>query len=56
MTAYKDFKPPTFHDATKRFAAGSDPPRAYPERCLETVAAREPVAKALTGTHEAGAR
>lgn len=43
MTAYSDFKPLTFHDATKRFADGSDTPRAYLERCLETVAAREPV-------------
>jgi Asp-tRNA(Asn)/Glu-tRNA(Gln) amidotransferase A subunit family amidase len=56
MTAYKDFKPLTFHDAAKRFAAGSDTPRAYLERCLETVAAREPVVKAFTAINEAGAR
>ena len=56
MTAYSDFKPLTFHDATKRFADGSDTPRAYLERCLETVAAREPVVKALTAINEAGAR
>ncbi len=48
MTAYKDF--------TKRFADGSDTPRAYLERCLETVAAREPVVKAFTAINEAGAR
>ena len=56
MTAYKDFKPLTFHDAVKRFADGSDTPRAYLERCLETVAAREPVVKAFTAINEAGAR
>jgi Asp-tRNA(Asn)/Glu-tRNA(Gln) amidotransferase A subunit family amidase len=56
MTAYSDFKPLTFHDATKDFADGSDTPRAYLERCLETVAAREPVVKAFTAINEAGAR
>ena len=56
MTAYKDFKPITFHDAAKRFADGSDTPRAYLERCLETVATREPVVKAFTAINEAGAR
>mgnify|MGYP003606644733 CR=1 FL=1 len=56
MTAYKDFQPLTFHDAAKRFADGSDTPRAYLERCLETVAAREPVVKAFTAINEAGAR
>ena len=56
MTAYKEFKPLTFHDAAKRFADGSDTPRAYLERCLETVAAREPVVKAFTAINEAGAR
>ncbi len=56
MTAYSDFKPLTFHDATKRFSDGSDTPRAYLERCLETVAAREPVVKAFTAINEAGAR
>lgn len=56
MTAYSDFKPLTFHDATKRFSDGSDTPRAYLERCLKTVAAREPVVKAFTAINEAGAR
>ncbi len=56
MTAYSDFKPLTFHDATERFSDGSDTPRAYLERCLETVAAREPVVKAFTAINEAGAR
>ncbi|MDP1964479.1 MAG: amidase, partial [Reyranella sp.] len=56
MTAYQDYKPLTFHDATPRFADGSDTPRAYLERCLETIAAREPVVKAFTAINEAGAR
>ncbi len=56
MTAYSDFKPLTFHDAAKRFADGSDTPRAYLERCLETVASREPTVKAFTAMNEAGAR
>ncbi len=56
MSAYSDFKPLTFHDAAKRFAEGGDTPRAYLERCLETVAAREPVVKAFTAINEAGAR
>ncbi len=56
MPPYKDFKPLTFHDAAKRFADGGDTPRAYLERCLETVAAREPVVKAFTAINKAGAR
>jgi Asp-tRNA(Asn)/Glu-tRNA(Gln) amidotransferase A subunit family amidase len=56
MTAYRDYKPLTFHDALPRFADGSDTPRAYLERCLETIAAREPVVKAFTAINEAGAR
>lgn len=56
MTAYKDFKPLTFHDGTKGFRDGNDSPRAYLERCLETIAAREPVVKAFTAINEDGAR
>src|SRR6476646_7599827 len=56
MTAYADYKPLTFHDATRRFTDGNDSPRAYLERCLETIAAREPVVKAFTAMNEAGAR
>ena len=56
MTAYQDYKPLTFHDAVPRFRDGSDTPRAYLERCLETIAAREPVVKAFTAINEAGAR
>ncbi|HEX2886830.1 amidase [Vineibacter terrae] len=56
MTAYADYKPLTFHDAAARFTDGSDSPRAYLERSLETIAQREPVVKALTAMNEAGAR
>ena len=47
MTSYADYKPLTFHDAARRFTDGNDNPRAYLERCLETITAREPVVKAL---------
>ena len=56
MTAYADYKPLTFHDAARRFADGNDSPRAYLERCLETIAEREPVVKAFTALNESGAR
>lgn len=56
MTAYADYKPLTFHDAARRFTDGNDSPRAYLERCLETVAQREPVVKAFTAVNETGAR
>src|SRR5689334_21702889 len=56
MTAYADYKPLTFHDAARRFTDGNDSPRAYLERCLETIAQREPVVKAFTVINETGAR
>ena len=56
MTTYADYKPLTFYDAARRFADGNDSPRAYLERCLETIAAREPMVKALTAINETGAR
>jgi Asp-tRNA(Asn)/Glu-tRNA(Gln) amidotransferase A subunit family amidase len=56
MTAYADYKPLTFHDAARRFTAGNDSPRAYLERCLETIALRESVVKAFTAINESGAR
>ena len=56
MTAYADHKPLTFHDAARRFADGSDSPRSYLERCLETIAQRDPTVKAITAINEAGAR
>jgi Asp-tRNA(Asn)/Glu-tRNA(Gln) amidotransferase A subunit family amidase len=56
MTTYADYKPLTFHDAARRFTDGNDNPRAYLERCLETIAQREPMVKALTAINETGAR
>jgi Asp-tRNA(Asn)/Glu-tRNA(Gln) amidotransferase A subunit family amidase len=56
MAAYADYQPLTFHDAARRFTDGNDSPRAYLERCLETIAAREPVVKALTAINQGGAR
>jgi len=50
------FQQLTFHDATKGFSEGADTPRAYLERCLETIAAREPVVQAFVVVNEAGAR
>jgi len=41
------FKGLEFHSALPDFASGADNPRAYLERCLETVAAREPVVQAF---------
>jgi len=56
MIPYTDYTPLTFHDAARRFTDGNDSPRAYLERCLETIAEREPVVKALTALNETGAR
>jgi Asp-tRNA(Asn)/Glu-tRNA(Gln) amidotransferase A subunit family amidase len=56
MTNYAAYTPLTFHDAARKFGNGSDSPRAYLERCLQTIAAREPVVKAFTAINEAGAR
>ncbi|MBV1796599.1 amidase [Siccirubricoccus sp. G192] len=50
------FRALTFHDAARRFAEGADTPRAYLERCLETIAAREPVVQAWVMLNETGAR
>jgi Asp-tRNA(Asn)/Glu-tRNA(Gln) amidotransferase A subunit family amidase len=50
------FKPLTFHDAVPRFLDGSDTPRAYLERCLEVIAAREPKVKGWVTINESGAR
>ncbi len=56
MPPYADYRPLTFHDAARRFTDGNDNPRAYLERCLETIANREPVVKAFTAINETGAR
>ena len=39
-----------------RFREGTDTPRAYLERCMETIKEREPVVKAFVALNEAGAR
>lgn len=52
----REYRPLTFHDAAARFRDGGDDPRAYLERCLETISAREPVVKAIVSMNEAGAR
>lgn len=52
----REFRALSFHDAIARFRDGSDSPRAYLERCLETIAAREPVVRAFAALNEAGAR
>ena len=49
------FRPLTFHDAVPGFAEG-DSPRAYLERCLETIEAREPMVKAWVTLNHEGAR
>jgi Asp-tRNA(Asn)/Glu-tRNA(Gln) amidotransferase A subunit family amidase len=52
----RTFRARTFYDATPRSRDGSDTPRAYLERCLETIAAHEPVVWAFAALNEAGAR
>ena len=52
----RTFRGITFHDATPRFRDGSDSARAYLERCLETISAREPIVKAFVTTNVEGAR
>src|ERR1044072_7219770 len=56
MTTYADYKPLPFPAPPRRFTAANANPRASLERCLETIAAREPVVKALTALNESGAR
>ena len=38
----REFKALTYHDATASFGEGTNSPRAYLERCLETIAEKEP--------------
>jgi len=52
----REFTALTFHDAATTFRDGSDTPRAYLERCLETIAEREPVVRAFVTLNPAGAR
>jgi len=52
----REFRALTFHDAVARFRDGSDTPRAYLERCLETIADRDPVVQAFVVVNQAGGR
>jgi len=52
----REFRALTFHDAVAHFRDGSDTPRAYLERCLETIAEREAVVRAFVTLNLAGAR
>jgi Asp-tRNA(Asn)/Glu-tRNA(Gln) amidotransferase A subunit family amidase len=50
------FEALSFHDALPAFRTGSDTPRAYLERCVETIQAREPVVQAFAHLNIEGAR
>jgi Asp-tRNA(Asn)/Glu-tRNA(Gln) amidotransferase A subunit family amidase len=50
------FSPLTFHTHRAAFEAGHDTPRAYLERCLETIGAKESVVRAWVALNEEGAR
>src|SRR6266508_263613 len=52
----REFTALTFHDAASRFRDGADAPRAYLERCLETIAEREPAVHAFVALNPPGAR
>jgi Asp-tRNA(Asn)/Glu-tRNA(Gln) amidotransferase A subunit family amidase len=45
-----------FHASTEAFRTGRDSPRDYLERCLDTIAEREPVVQAWVVLNESGAR
>lgn len=60
-TAIRSYDPRTeprlsFGAARRMFIEGRDSPRAFLERCLETIASREPEVKALVSTNISGAR
>jgi len=52
----RDHRPLTWHDATPAFSSGADTPRDYLERCLGTIAEREPGVLAWVTLNETGAR
>ncbi len=61
VTATEAYDPKTvrllsFHDAIAKFLDASDTPRAYLERCIETIEVREPEVKAFVVTNFDGAR
>ena len=43
----RTYEPLTFHDAARRFESGEDTPRDFLERCLATIAERDPVVRAF---------
>ncbi len=47
---------PSFFESVPQFRDGADTPRAYLDRCLETIAAREPDVRAFVCLDEASAR
>ena len=49
-------QPLTFHDVLPAFESGEDSPRRYLERCLATIAEREPTVQAYAFLNEDGAR
>ena len=49
-------QPLTFADARQRFASGGDAPTGYLDRCLTTIAEREPVVRAWAATRFEQAR
>ncbi|WP_149539913.1 amidase [Siccirubricoccus phaeus] len=51
-----EFRALTWHDHLAAFRDGTDTPRAYLERCLATIAAREPVVQAWATMNIDGAR
>ena len=58
MTSYDPsrFTPLRFHDRAAAFRSGADSPRAYLERCLEAIAAREDIVQAWVVVNETGGR
>jgi len=52
----RTFKALSFHGAVSRFREGTDSPRSYLERCIETINEREPIIKAFVALNETGAR
>ena len=52
----RTFKALTFHDTLPALESGADTPRAYLERCIETIEAREPVVQAFAALNLESAR
>ncbi|MED6314539.1 MAG: amidase, partial [Verrucomicrobiota bacterium] len=52
----RTFQPLTFYDTSPAFTNGTDTPRAYLERCLETIANKEPKVQAFAAFNKENAR